>query len=611
MPEFNTRSNVSRRTFVALASAASLAPQLFLRESEARTNFRSDRRRIRSKFAIIDDYAGDHFSPGDRWFYSRVGTDRGTMPTDFPIGGGDAEVRVDVGWRGVWTSLVHRNKDPGLLNPIQLLGPFVLSPYQISLAGFRLNFRGAQRGTTIALELKDSDRQPVLTHERRLKGGPESLEFLVSLREEVRLKEMNWIVRGAGSANMKDMHMLLSGPEYAVPEAVFLFSYGHLSQCYDQDEGILRDRARWPASEFSAVQASGMFALITAVAADYGYVNRGVAKDIVQAVADTVLNLIPTHNGMLPHFVEKRSGKWQNISAKKFAGVRFQAGEWSTVDTAITYLSLLLAQQGLELSTREVERRLQNINWGSLSVIKEGKRCIGHGFSGEAGRAKLASCWDTFGSEALIVAIACAIGTGEVSDLVTSGPPTWDGSGFNDELAALLVPTIGRDAWGNNWAEHRKSARQKQLELTPRQSVLRLFGHSASEVPVPWKVSARRRYAAWGVGGHNGQKDDGTEVAGFPIYAPHYAAMIMNEEMAAETMFCSLIENGYFTPLNNVEAISVDTNNVVHWNSLKGSWNLCLQALGAARAIRKHEYVPYQWAKSNSVLWQGFRKVFP
>jgi hypothetical protein len=39
------------------------------------------------------------------------------------------------------------------------------------------------------------------------------------------------------------------------------------------------------------------------------------------------------------------------------------------------------------------------------------------------------------------------------------------------------------------------------------------------------------------------------------------------------------------TPLNNVDSIGVDSERVVHFSSPKATWNLGMQALGAARAL--------------------------
>ncbi len=81
------------------------------------------------------------------------------------------------------------------------------------------------------------------------------------------------------------------------------------------------------------------------------------------------------------------------------------------------------------------------------------------------------------------------------------------------------------------------------------------------------------------------------QLLGAPVVAPHYSAMTASlrpEETIA--MWDWLIENGHFSPLNNVESLMfpVDLNcdpANIEWNQLKGSWNLSLQTLGWGRYL--------------------------
>ena len=203
-------------------------------------------------------------------------------------------------------------------------------------------------------------------------------------------------------------------------------------------------------------------------------------------------------------------------------------------------------------------------------------------------------------------------------------------------MATLLFPMTGTD-WkkpsdagllpGNDWAKYRAAAAQYQLGFyrTVESSInayskYGVFGTSASEVPEPWTVAPDHRYSAWGVGGHGDMKgvkrgpaDTGTSLVGYPIVAPHYAAMIMADYPAeAERFFLFLMESiGIFSPLNNVESLGIDAKGVLHWNSLKGSWNLGLQALGAARALAGKNYPPHSWYLKSPPLAKGYSLVMP
>ena len=136
-----------------------------------------------------------------------------------------------------------------------------------------------------------------------------------------------------------------------------------------------------------------------------------------------------------------------------------------------------------------------------------------------------------------------------------------------------------------------------------------LFGLSASEVPMPLEVPAENVYHAWGIGGRF-TKEDGTGITGYPVVAPHYAALIAKEhESASSDLFDMLANSGYFSPLNNVESIGITSSGKIKYNSMKGSWNLCLQALGAARALSGTNYLPYEMLLRNEYLSKGYEYI--
>ena len=170
---------------------------------------------------------------------------------------------------------------------------------------------------------------------------------------------------------------------------------------------------------------------------------------------------------------------------------------------------------------------VRNIDWDALTG--SGSHPISHGYDYFGN--PLSPQWDVFGSESFLLAVAYAAGTGRNDVLLGEydTPPTWDGSGFNDEMAALFFPMqMKEDKWGNNWSEYRREASIKQANYFSehRYAEYGLFGLSASEVPNPWNVISSQVYGAWGVGGHNSVVNEGTSIVGYPVIAPHYAALI-------------------------------------------------------------------------------------
>lgn len=548
---------------------------------------------------IVDDYEGKT-NGSATWYYSRIGTDRGKIGSEERVilkGGGSATATVNNGsYAGVWTSLLHKgNQENELLSPVRLLGPYIKNQFQAKIRGIEIDI--IDGSGTLKVELKAGENF-IFTESQEMTGGQQTLKFFVSPTENLKL--LNWVVVGNGRAVVDELRLLLTIPKRTVSEAVFLFSYGHMSQCYDPATGLVRDRARWPTENFSAVQAMGTFALATAVAHRLGYVEKIDAENIVTTIKTKILSL-PRYRGLLPHFITN-----DDIT---------EDTEWSSVDTAISLVSLILACQSLDITTDNIEEILSNIDWNDLT--DNWTRSVSHGY--DYNKNKIANRWDVFGSESFILAVAYAAATGrELLLEQNENTPTWNGSGFNDEMASLFFPmdcsSCQNDIWGNNWQNYRREAflKQKNYFSGHYYNSLGLFGLSASEVPEPWTVHENDVYGAWGVGGHNNQPNDGTpEPVGYPVIAPHYAAMVAKENpQSFNTLFSYLLRNKIFTPLNNVESFGVDTSKKLHWNSLKGSWNLSLQTLGVGRALSGNKYLPYQALNNNTYLKNGFDKCW-
>ena len=66
-----------------------------------------------------------------------------------------------------------------------------------------------------------------------------------------------------------------------------------------------------------------------------------------------------------------------------------------------------------------------------------------------------------------------------------------------------------------------------------------------------------------------------------------------------------------FTGLCNIESIGMDLDSSIKFNSLKGSWNLSLQVLGAARALSGNNYLPHREMDENEFLSDGFTIMMP
>jgi hypothetical protein len=377
--------------------------------------------------------------------------------------------------------------------------------------------------------------------------------------------------------------------------------------------GLVRDKAKDASGEFDAIQATGSLAAATAVAEQLGVVRRADAHQIVNRIGETLLHL-PRSHGLWPRWV-KRSPTGEIVIVENT--------EWSSVDTVIAAIGLLEAQTALGMDTSGVEEMLQTIEWKGL-VMPGG---ISHGYR-YSGDELIPSAWDAFGGESWLVELAYAGVTGQVAPITYPAPPTANGSGFIDELAWLFVPPPARqDYWGTDWSSYRLAVADQQISYYPGRAAtscfaqLGLFGLSAAEVPSPGLVPQESIYQAFGLGGSFAPINDGTGLEPrVPVIVPHYSAMIASlRPQEVVEMWDWLIDEGHFTPLNNVESLMFPANSEcdsdkIAWNDLKGSWNLALQTLGWGRYLaeqRGQSPILWQAATENPLLHKGYLLLAP
>ena len=542
---------------------------------------------------IVDD-----FEPDGAW--SRLGTDRWLLGTTPPtIGGGTAQTTVTAGWSGVMTGLMHTgDSHPGTVDPTALLGPWILPAWQVELTGVEVDVEG---DGTIKVELKDAANTVVFEDVAAVTPADGLTTLSFNTAPVVPLKFVTWLLDGAGTATVHEVRLLVaSDHDFTAAEAALLFGYSHLSRNWDPVTGWIRDRSTSPAADWGNVSAMGTFALATALMADLGYVAAGDAATIVQTIRDALLDLpVVASVGLLPHFID--------------GGDILAETEWSSVDSAIAWLATGLACELTGLEAAGLEAALVGVDWDSLSAGNSAP--VSHGVASSG--AMLGSSWNAWGAESWLVGVAASpsLGSSTQLELVdVSAPRTADGSGFGDELSALLFEMTGTDVWGVDWSAHRQAAWQDQVDwLAGDYRAMGLVGVSACEVPEPWGMEPTDPvYGAWGLGGFSSLANDGSAVAGYPIVAPHWAAMVGAEHPGTlDRLVRGLVETaGILTPMNSVESVGIDAGGQVRWNALKGSWNLGLQSLGAARAI--YACSEQEYPVHGASLWsEGYGWMMP
>jgi hypothetical protein len=578
---------------------------------------------LEERTLLVDDFAPQPRQGETVWPHNRLGGDRERIdgPGSGSVIWGQGIVTATItggtnSSRGVWTSLNHPILDCTPLNFAAIFPPQIKSEYQGRITGLRIQVLNGQG--TFHVELQHGENTacpPQVTKwssgNVSLTGGQQTLQFSLPLTLGA-IQNLNWQVTGnAGSFVVVDqVEFIAEIPQLALPERAFLWSYAMLLANWDPASGLTRDHAYWAAGGFDNISASGMQAAGAVMAWRLGFISQTSAVEIANKTTQTLLAL-PRCHGLWPHFINN--------------GQIVSGTEWSSIDTIIAVIALLEAQQALNLNTTAIENVLRSIDWSDLIL---GNGSISHGYVTDCSQriededGGTAGGWRDFGTESWLVNFGYAAATGNVAEFDHT-PPTYNGSGFIDELAWLLAPPPC-DRWGTDWHAYRQQAADRQLDYYRNHPCYngppRLFGLSAAETPalsVAPLTPTNQVYQAFGIGGESPSggiipPNDGTNLdwLGHAVIVPHYAALIASLRLTQVFIFWEWLETReLFTPLNNVESlmfIDEPTCEQIIWNALKGSWNLSLQTLGWGRLLAGSDNLLYQSVQANDMLRNGY-----
>lgn len=571
---------------------------------------------LQSLAVLVDDFAPQP-RPGElTWNHNRLGGDRGAI--DGPGGGtvewGQGMVTATItggtdSWQGVWTSLNHPILDCTPLDFSAIL-PVAIDPdWQGHVDALRFEILDGQGAFEVELQIGESTAcppqervWPTVPTTSTLYGGPQTLIYTLP-SDLGPVQSLNWKVVGAEDDFVVVDRVVLTATMSHVPDTsvrAFLWSYATLLNNWDPDSSLTRDHAYYAAGQFDNVSASGMQAASAVMAWKLGLISEASATEIVTGITEALLALDrdPCGGNLWPHYLRD--------------GAMVPGTEWSSIDTIIAAVALIDARQALNLDTGPVEAVLTEIGWDELLLPD---RSISHGYLEDC--SQIGGGWHDFGGESWLVNLAYAAATGNFAES-DHRPPTFNGSGFIDELPWLLVPPPCRDEWNLTWNEYCSEAARVQIayyatEYEPPHPCYggqpRLFGLSAAEVPDLSAVPANQAYQAFGVGGE-AEANDGTDLLGHAVITPHYLGLASSHLPAqASATWEWLEEQGLSTPLNTVESLMFTdepTCNQVVWNAMKGSWNLSLQTLGWGRLLTGEGNPLHDAAWRNDFLRTGY-----
>ena len=518
---------------------------------------------------------------------------------------------------GMWTSFGYPYDEKRAVNFSAILPSPIISTYQGTITSLTFRIADATPGRSLKLELKNEQPDalgninyaPIWSASAVLTASAQTVSWYIPPLTNV--TNLNWFLEAPDAGDyivIDDIALTAAIPATDLATTGFVWSYAMLLNNWNPLSGLTRDTAQKASDEFDSISASGAQAAAAAVAWDLGVIPYTTAVEIVSQTTSGLLALPRACHGLWPHFVQN--------------GQIVSGTEWSSIDTAIAAIALLEARQALSLDTSAVEAFLKSIDWPAL-VLANGSLSHGCWTDGSPIEPTGQGGWRDFGTESWLVNYAYAVADGEVA-VFDDLPPTYNGSGFIDELAWLFVPAPTMDRFGIRWDDYRAWAATCQVdyyntELTPEclyhyshpfYSAQSLFGLSAAEDPLG------ETYQAFGVGGVI-SPNQGIDLLGHAVIVPHDAALAaVLTPTAALSTWSWLESNNYFTPLSNPESlmcIDEPACETIVWNAQQSSWNLSLQTLGWGRYLTGEGATNplHNAMQSNATLAAGYRVMSP
>lgn len=535
-------------------------------------------------------------------FYTHLGTDYGPMgPGEGSISWQSGRIVVDLagpktpGWAGMWHSLDGLSwENKRLLDFTRCYPTFITDKYQPRCVALLLRVEG--RGL-LKLEIKS----PRSLAERvlwqcllKLDTKGITREFILDCpAKKLRgAKFLNWVAEPGSRLSIDAIGLVLEFPDVSFEERVFLISYAKLSLCYSEADGLVKDRANFPAGQQDALPASGMFCLATCAAWKMGIVDETFARETLRRIHKRASSL-PKAHGILPHFVRKRDGRYRILPGS----------EYSTIDASLYYHGMLLAAQ--MLSDRLVLADLaKDIKAIRFSKLRDANDWIIHGLK-EDGHAKLGACWQNWGGEtALVLLLERMAAGGAARPKMSRSGKVFGGVGFIAEIQSLFYPHFSEDKpdaiSGVNWLRARRRLLKEQIEYFRSSPAGKIgaYGLSAGE-------GARGlRYVA------NGTQT--TPKAN--IVHPHYMLMSALVHESPESVYHSLramADRKLLPPWGLVENLAADLK---EYHPMIGSLNASFEAISAyhlwARTTGKPDRI-YRAAQRCALLAEAIKAFYP
>ncbi len=505
--------------------------------------------------------------------YTHLGTDFGFIGTGQEGLGwevGTVSIHMPAGkWAGMWHSLEGLGADLDQTLDFTACYPsFITSKFQPRIVGLELRAKG--KGT-LKVEIKNAHQQ-TLWEKPMPVDSPDMRTFVEGLdpAQIGHAKYLNWVAEPGAEAVLDSVAFIVEAPALAFDEYVFLASYAKLARCFSLRTAYVRDRAHIRDGYFDNVPTCGLFALSTALAAKQGIVGEEFARDLIRRIEDNISRLDTAH-GLLPHFVKLfENGRYGILPGTEF----------SSVDTAIYYHSMLLAAEVLrdDVTTERLMGSIKQMSFDETMVDSEGY--IRHGVR-EDRTTPLRSVWRDWGGESVLVLALAAMTEKPPAARMASTGRVWDGTGFITEIQSLFYPDFDESTpdavTKQDWLAARKTMLTRQQEYFPKHAPQSLatqngfYGLSAGE-------------ARHGLG----YMVSGVDLPSQVMIHPHYVLMsacLMDKPADVYTVLRKMEEDQLLPPWGMAENFSIDMSDYL---PLLSSLNASFECVSAYHLMAKN-----------------------
>lgn len=530
------------------------------------------------------------------------------LGTDFGFHGSAAhtiqwqtdEICVSLGqdpdaWAGIWHSLAGLARENAKsLNFAAPWPSFISARYQPKISSVMIQAKGQGR---LKLEIKSNEQQMLWEHMLDVQApNCETYVLPVPTLAMPNAKLINWTAEPGSEICVTSLNLGMELPAVPFDEYVVAASYAKLARCYDPASGFVKDRAHIEDGAFESLASTGMFALATAALSQppLELVNPKEAAKIIRTIHRSA-RALDRPLGLLPHFVRRSATGY----------VIHPGTEYSTVDTAIFYHSLLLAAQGVgdEELHQELASAVDQIDFKALRLPNGS---LSHGMKDD-GKTLLPHGWTDWGGESALVMMLERISNDHAPRVKMERPgQSWQGTGFIPEVQSLFYPDFDQDVPdaldGVKWLSARTRMLQSQRDYIQR----------------TWPDSLAAKIGMYGLSAGEGEHGDRYHVGGVDLpnqamIHPHY--ILMSAALTAPADTYALLERmekaGYFPPWGMVETICITGHSYL---PMIGSLNASFETIGAYHLLAKNRGSPdliYQSSRQSPELRRAVELFYP